>query len=152
MNTLQTFFLVDKITNLTRESFPKLRYFNAYAFDFSDHGEIFGCYIKDKSRKLSSPPPPSYSFFSKITYPQLEILLLSHLCSLKDCTSPSDTTINLPSCLLFLTTLILRTATWPGKTWISSTTTGRTPCLVSADNPFTAFITLPLSGNDGCRN
>lgn len=49
-------------------------------------------------------------------YLQLDILLLSHLWSRNDCTSPSDTTINLPSCLPLRTTLISRMATCTGNT------------------------------------
>lgn len=81
------------------------------------------------------------------TYLQLEILLLSHLCSRSDCTSPSDTTTNRPSCLPVRTTLIPLTATWPGNTWISSMTTGLTPWRVSAERPFTALMIFPLSAN-----
>ena len=78
-------------------------------------------------------------------YLQLDILLLSHLCKRRDCTSPSDMTTRRPSCREFLTTLIPLTGTCTGKTWISSITTGRTPCRVSAERPFTALMILPLS-------
>lgn len=88
-----------------------------------------------------------YSHVTSLAYIhlQLDILLLSHLCSRRDCTSPSDMTTRRPSCRPFLTTLIPLTGTCTGKTWISSTTTGLTPFRVSAERPFTALIILPLS-------